>query len=278
MLDHIAVALDLSPAADSMLRCLPRLCEVGGQTLTLVHVAEVDYPVFGAVSELERHRARLAAAADTLEREGFAVNVVTTAGKPAVEILNAAREHGAGLVLVGSRSHSRVREAFVGSVAMEVVRRSTLPVLVQRIDPEDGDEPPAACCFNRETEVLFPTDFSESAEQAASLVETLAREGLRTFTLLHVREDGEEGGDNVLHRLDRLAGRLREAGAATVRTEVAPGTPAEEILRTAASRPEVLVVMGTRGRGRVAGAVLGSVSRDVVREAAGSVLLAPPRS
>jgi nucleotide-binding universal stress UspA family protein len=277
MLDHIAVALDLSPAADSMLRCLPRLREVGARTLTLIHVAEIDYPVFGAVSELERHRARLAAAANSLETEGFAVKVVATAGKPAVEILNAAREHGAGLVLVGSRSHSRVREAFVGSVAMEVVRRSTLPVLVQRIDPEDGDEPPAACCFNRETEVLFPTDFFDTAERALPLVESLAREGLRSFILLHVASDGDADAAVARDRLDALAERLQAAGAGAVRVEVTGGSPADEILRLAGSRPEVLTVMGTHGRGRAASAVLGSVSREIVRRAAGSVLLAPPR-
>jgi nucleotide-binding universal stress UspA family protein len=277
MFEHIAVALDLSPASDSMLRCLPRLREVGAHTLTLIHVAEVDYPVFGAIADIDRHRERLATAARTLEADGFAVNLVAIAGNPAVEILNAAREHGASAVMIGSRSHSRVREAFVGSVATEVVRRAKLPVLVQRIEPETDDAPPEVRCFNRETEVLFPTDFFDTAERALPLVESLAREGLRSFILLHVASDGDADAAVARDRLDALAERLQAAGAGAMRVEVTGGSPADEILRLAGSRPEVLTVMGTHGRGRAASAVLGSVSREIVRKAAGSVLLAPPR-
>jgi hypothetical protein len=71
MFDHVMVALDLSPAADLMLRCLPGLRELGTRRLTLVHVAEVDYPVFGAVAHLDQHRERLEGLVPAIRAAGF---------------------------------------------------------------------------------------------------------------------------------------------------------------------------------------------------------------
>jgi nucleotide-binding universal stress UspA family protein len=278
MFEHVIVALDVSPAADAMLRCLPGLRELGTRRLTLVHVAEVDYPVFGAVAHLDHQQKRLESLAIGLASEGFEVRVVAAAGNPAGEILKAAEERDASLVLVGSRSHSRVREAFVGSVAWSVVRHARIPVLLQRLEPESdrADGPLVASCCDLRSHVLFATDFSSVAERAFTFVEALARLGARSFALAHVQEEAGEGGaDGANRRLVELAERLRAAGAHSVTVEVLSGDPAREVLRLAELNPETMIVMGTQGRGLVAEAVLGSVSREVVRSAPGSVLLVP---
>jgi nucleotide-binding universal stress UspA family protein len=277
MFEHVMVALDLSPAADAMLRCLPGLRDLGTRRLTLVHVAEVDYPVFGAVAHLDHHRKRLEGLADGLTSHGFEVQVVAAAGNPAGEILKAAAERGASLVLVGSRSHSRVREAFIGSVAWDVVSRARIPVLLQRLEPETEDQAGSALvasCCNLRSHVVHPTDFSPVAERAFSFVDALAHLGARSFTLIHVREADEAvDTDGVRDRLEALAERLRAAGAESVGAEALTGDPAREVLRLASHRSDSLIVMGTQGRGLVAEAVLGSVSREVVRRARSSILL-----
>jgi nucleotide-binding universal stress UspA family protein len=53
------------------------------------------------------------------------------------ELLNAARQHGAGLLVIGGRSRSRVAAAASEKVTGYLVRRSPVPVLVV------GEEPPA---------------------------------------------------------------------------------------------------------------------------------------
>jgi nucleotide-binding universal stress UspA family protein len=281
MFEHVMVALDLSPAADAMLRCLPGLRELGTRRLTLVHVAEVDYPVFGAIANLDHHRKRLEELAAALTAEGFEVQVVVAAGNPAGEVLKAAEERAASVVLVGSRSRSRVREAFIGSVARDLVSRARLPVLLQRLEPEaDRAEGPlvAACCDLR-SHVVHPTDFSGVAERAFEFVAALARLGARSFTLVHVAEaDGANGSNGARERLEVLAETLRAAGAESVTVEALTGDPASEVLRLAEKHPDALIVMGTQGRGRVAEAVLGSVSREVVRRTRASVFLVPARS
>jgi len=282
MFDHLLVALDLSPAADPMLGCLQRLQAFGAKRLTLVHVARVEYPVFGSVANLDHYRERLEAMVPGLEAQGFRVEVVTAVGNPAPAILQTARQVGASLLLVGSRSESRIREAFIGSVALGVVRRSPIPVLLQRLEPRSDlpHGPLAPSCCDLRSHILFPTDFSDTAEQAFLLAEAMAQAGSRAFTLLHVIvEDQAEPGhlESARAGLNTLADRLRRAGATAVTPETVTGDPAAQILGAASDHPDVLIVMGTQGRGMVAEAVLGSVSLEVMRRAPCSVLLAPGR-
>ena len=58
-------------------------------------------------------------------------------------------------------------------------------------------------------------------------------------------------------------------------TEVVAGRPADEIVAYADSIGADLIVMGSRGRGAVSGALLGSVSRDVLHESRTPVVVVP---
>jgi nucleotide-binding universal stress UspA family protein len=59
--------------------------------------------------------------------------------------------------------------------------------------------------------------------------------------------------------------------------EVVVGVPAEAIRELARTRNVDLIVVGSRGRGAVTGAVLGSVSANIVHRADRPVLVARPR-
>jgi nucleotide-binding universal stress UspA family protein len=58
-----------------------------------------------------------------------------------------------------------------------------------------------------------------------------------------------------------------------VYTEILEGTPAEAILDVATTRKNNLIVMGSRGLGRLTGALLGSQSQKVVQHAPCPVLI-----
>jgi nucleotide-binding universal stress UspA family protein len=60
------------------------------------------------------------------------VSTVIREGHPADEILNAAEEIGADLIMLGSRG-KRITHTFMGSVSREVVNRSDVPVFVAKI-------------------------------------------------------------------------------------------------------------------------------------------------
>lgn len=274
MLAHLVVAVDLTPTGETLLPRLAGLRRLGARRVTLVHVAEVDYPMAGAVAHLDHHRARLEEMAAGLRQEGFEVDSQARHGNPVTEILRAAGEVGAHLLVVGSRSRSRVAEAFLGSVATEVIERSTLPVLVERLGVEAGAPP---------SRILLPTDLSAPSLRAIHLVEELPDRKGWSVTLLHVLDangSSDAAGEaraQAEAALEPLTEGLRSAGFEEVRAEVATGDPARIILGAAARVPGTLLIMGTRGRGFLGRPGLGKVIRRVLRETAVPALLVPTK-
>ena len=65
----------------------------------------------------------------------------------------------------------------------------------------------------------------------------------------------------------------QEAGAEKVETAIGTGDPATGILDFAKRREVDMIVVGTRGLGKLKGAVLGSVSRKVVNNAEATCLV-----
>jgi nucleotide-binding universal stress UspA family protein len=82
------------------------------------------------------------------------------------------------------------------------------------------------------------------------------------------------GGGRIAHDAlqDELDKDLREAADTIpddlpLTTRLLEGDPAREILRAAREGSHDLIVMGSRGRGRMSAALLGSVSQRVMHEA-----------
>jgi len=278
---HVLVAVDFTPAGEALVHCLSGLRELGTRTLTLVHVAEVDYPTMGGLAHLEEHRRLLEGMAAELREEGFDVVVQPRFGPTAPEILKAATEGEASLILVGSRSRSRLVGLFIGRVALDVLERSSIPVLLMPIDraPEGMHPEATALSCHLRTRILFPTDFSAGAAPAAAVVESLVRQGGCRVTLLHALDRDQEADpsprDEAEFNLESAALRLREAGAVDVDIHLTTGDPADAIAQAAAADPDTLVVMGTQGRGFLGRLLLGSVSRRVAGVTRAPLLLVP---
>ena len=77
------------------------------------------------------------------------------------------------------------------------------------------------------------------------------------------------------HSEEILNAGLQEIGQVPgkVKTEILEGPPAEAILSVAETRGVDLIIMGTRGLGRLAGLLVGSQSQKVVAHAHCPVLL-----
>jgi universal stress protein A len=81
----------------------------------------------------------------------------------------------------------------------------------------------------------------------------------------------------------QAAARLREIAASlprdlSVTTLLRHGDPAEEILKLVDEQPVDLICMGARGRGRITGALLGSVSTAVLHHSPVPVVVIHPPS
>ena len=137
---------------------------------------------------------------------------------------------------------------------------------------------------------LIATDGSPGGREAVRKGLELAREAGAETTLVYVRHAplpvlGDPFYQRALsHEVERGRLIMDEASAEAaikgveVETEILEGHPAEAIVELARSRDVDLIIVGSRGRGAIAGAVLGSVSETVVGRADGPVLVVKPRA
>jgi nucleotide-binding universal stress UspA family protein len=134
--------------------------------------------------------------------------------------------------------------------------------------------------------ILIATDGSPEAREAVEYGLDLARSCHASATVVYVRRPPRPFvGDpsyqrEVSERLRRaqIAGdHARRVGAdlgVEADVEVLEGDPAAQIIEFARLREVDLIVLGSRNRGPLAAALLGSVSKDVVTHADRPVLVA----
>ncbi|RLB39189.1 MAG: universal stress protein [Deltaproteobacteria bacterium] len=150
--------------------------------------------------------------------------------------------------------------------------------------------------------ILYATDLSENARHAFGYAVSLANRYGAGITIMHVLEDVQPFADSLVVNmlgeerwkelrkankdqvLERLRGRLkdfcdevsRELPSCPFITDeiiVKVGNPSEEILDQIASGGYDLVVLGALGHGILGNALMGGVSRRVVRRSKTPVLV-----
>ncbi len=270
MFAKVVAGVDASSPSEGLLACIGGLRGLGTREVLLVHalgIRPLDEENRALATQVER---RLAALRGATERMGLLASAEIAPGIPAAELARIARERSATLIVLGAES-SRARDLLLGSVTVQVLHRSDLPVLVPGAPPEPtGRVASDAAHADLRTHVLYATDMSPTAERALGFVEQLVRDGAKRVTLVRVQRAPPKR-----RRLENLGRRLLLLGADDVRVETPAGVPEHEIVRLAAERGVTLVVMGTSGRGSASTAYLGSVSHGVARESRSPVLLVP---
>ena len=108
--------------------------------VTAVYVRELPVVVatpYAAGIDLDRYWRGLELSvsrrtAEVLDGLGVACRLEVLVGDPAVELERAAGEHGADLIVVGTRGHSLAHRLLRGSVSTRLVHHARRPVLVVR--------------------------------------------------------------------------------------------------------------------------------------------------
>ncbi len=206
-------------------------------------------------------------------------DVLELEGDPREEIIRAADDTAADLIVMGCRGAGGSTSTGMGSVAATVARYADCAVLVTRGEPRPVRS------------VVVALDGSDASWQALRFVSSLELEAGARVRLVHVMDEAEIPESLVRRRLhteleQRLAERrveverLLEAAARTIGARgrvvdraVRVGNAGAEIIRAASEAEADLVVAGARGLGTVKRLLLGSVSEQLLRRAACPVLV-----
>jgi nucleotide-binding universal stress UspA family protein len=220
---------------------------------------------------------------------------------PIAEVLQGwATSTGVDLIVMTTHGFGPLVRSWLGSVADELVRRSTVPVLLVR--PQEGkldvtQEPPLR-------RILIPLDGSELAEKIIGPAVGLGRPRGAEYTLLRVVKPLVLGQYSVepmpvavvdqtllarlqeMHKgeqaeassyLERIAEPLRGRSLRVQTRVVIHEQPAVAILDEAKSCQADLIALETHGRSGLPRLFLGSVADKVVRGTSIPVLVQRPR-
>jgi nucleotide-binding universal stress UspA family protein len=281
MFSTALVALDLAPAERPIVDCLPDLHSWGVRRVVLTHVIQVGYMQGAALAHETDYANWLENLAQPLRVAGLDVLVsIRASGVPADEILVAAAEHKADLVVLGSRGHNVISRLFLGSVARAVIRTTTLPLLLEWVEPSavGTRQKCEAVCTSTLRHILLATDLSTQAT-SAELAATHLASRAEQVDCVYVMDADDSSASPISETAARaalraLAQRIEAAGSHG-NGVLLQGKASSEIARYAASQDVSLIVVGKRGQNPLASLVIGSTAADLCEIAGRPVLMVP---
>ena len=284
---RIVLAIDGSSHSRRATRWLRDLALPSDSKIIVLAVATLDEPPRDAqtLSDLRatvRTRARGLGerAASILEQRWQTVEVAVAEGDPRVEIVHAAEQMRARMVVLGARGLGRVKRVLVGSTSLAVARYAPCPVAIVRGRPR------------RTKRMLVAVDGSKGSRAAVRFLAVSEVERDSRVTLLHVlppetvpgarratrssedRKLGEDArrqraeAERILRDATAMLGRRRRSECL-----VTHGDPAREIVKAARTRDVDVVVLGARGLQTLGRLLLGSVSETVLHQAGRPVII-----
>lgn len=281
MIERIVVPLDGSLTAEAILPQVRRVLYRNDSEVILVRAVSppmMENGVMLAEAELGAAREYMMGQVERLEKAGVRVRHLVRVGSPAQVILEVAKEHQATLVAMSTHGCSGVKRLLFGSVAEAVLRRSEVPVLLVRpfwsYELVPAVRPDRAPVRN----VLLPVDGSDLSLESLPGVIELADLFEARILLLRVlgpkarRTSGVDEKAEAEKQLKAIARTVEKRGVETL-SLIQTGEPVEEILKAAAHHAVDLIALSTHGRSGLSRAVMGSVTEQILRQAAVPVLV-----
>jgi nucleotide-binding universal stress UspA family protein len=140
MYKKILVALENSPADESILPQITQLARRFGSELLLLHVADgwvarnFNQLKLRESEEMKDDREYLEKIASRLQSEGFSVETQLALGNPPAEILKTAEAEHCNLIAMTSHGHRLFGDIFHGSTINEVRHRTHIPIFLVRAE------------------------------------------------------------------------------------------------------------------------------------------------
>lgn len=209
------------------------------------------------------------------------VDVRVLEGHVRAQVLEAAHDWGADLIILGARGLSGLERALLGSVSLGVAREARCAVMIVKGTAKTAQR------------IVVGLDGSEDSHNALTFLTTLPLPAETDVVLVGVAEKiyfprttpglvaeslrasvAQMEEEDKLRRQQALAEAERMLkGKTRVQVKSVVGNPADEIVSTAATTRAQLVVLGNRGLAGVQRLLLGSVSERVLLQAECTVLI-----
>jgi nucleotide-binding universal stress UspA family protein len=229
-----------------------------------------------AVRLRERANVRFIDWAEQLFEQGLEVGVYIVVGPMVQQVVKAAKNEEADLIVMGYHKKSKVQELTEGVDISEIAYRTKAPVLMLK---ESRDEP-AECPFRRP---LLATAWSPASNRAIELIESMGIV-IETVHVIHAASEHslkaessmaiQETRKTTRKKLDEICERLSRSGI-SAKPHVYIGDPAAEIQKAALEFQASMVVLGMSRRAGWQERWLGSVPKRLIETLNVPILVVP---
>lgn len=257
----ILVATDLAPRSDRVVDRARAIAETMGCGVVLVHVLENP-----AASEQDLERLRAMVRHD-LGDDGDAVEIRIERGSAPTVLANVAEEEDSPLIVTGTGRFNSPVDYVLGTAVDFLVRKSPVPVLVVRRRSRRA--------YRR---LLVLTDFSLCSQTALEAADDFF--GDAPIELVHVCPSDRGAPVDPQAMLAEAASEMTEFLSEleeSLRSRITPiieRGDLREIVQARFLQGEYdLLVLGTRGRGAVARATIGSCAAALLAAAMSDVMM-----
>lgn len=287
-LKKILLPTDFSRCADQAMTHAWRLAKKYGAELHMLHaiVLHEDDPHnvahhFPDIDEIHGRIKKSASAQmdSNIDAHSGEVKVVKAQERgiaPATVIMDYAKKQDIDLIVMGTHGRRGFEHFLLGSVAEEVVRMASCPVLTIR-EQEQPQKPEAI------ERILVPVDFSDPSKQALRYALELANTYQVKLQLLHVVEETIHpafyvtGKSSIFEFIPDIKDKSRESleqmvkeiGGDDIEADffVVEGRAARDITNFAKKNDIDFIVISTHGLTGIEHLLVGSVAEKVVRMA-----------
>jgi nucleotide-binding universal stress UspA family protein len=240
-LKTIVIATDFTHSGSCALRYAKTLAKLHGSKLVVVHAIDpAGYAFPGGMPETATADQSAREALKQIEREishqGIPIHSVVETGVIYERILEAASDHHADLLVLGTRAAAKVGRAALGTVARRLMAMAPCPILT--VPPAAAEDFEQAGHWQN---VLVATDFSEASLAGLNHAQSIVGGQL---IVIHVVDDSaRESREPHLERLRFLA-PFNESHTVPVQHVVTAGEAGRVIAEQADRMHADLVVLG----------------------------------
>jgi nucleotide-binding universal stress UspA family protein len=282
---RILCATDLLPKSEPAIARAGLLANQLNADLSLLHVVSPERSHQELKQTLLNAVARTRSRAKPLTSTDPKAEVAVMVGDPARIIVETAEQMDADLLVLGAHRKRPWRDALEGTIAQQALTTRKYPVLVVRNE--------ARVPYRK---ILLALDSSDASVSAIRAAESLVLQGDLKASVVHAHSPPYRDMLNIADIDESSAARyMREwkrkatctvrdllrlesddPGRYHIHVEQKHTTPG--IVQSVERFSPDLLVMGTRGAGRVRRALIGSVAHRVLRETGCDVLVVPEGS